>query len=284
MQGAPYSADLIHRGHENPRFEVDIQHSSLREFHIRDNKQDVFVELSSELLLDRTFDLQAWYAQKMHDLKVNKDPELAENDMDDDDDDSDPDDDDNQDGSSPPGGTNSFALYNHSYPPGDPGSPQEGSLSWLCEPEEVEAEWDQDMVSETCLEEDYDYKIVRAKQISQINHAVEQWANETLTPPSESKDLQLVSLPPNLEVYGIQVPQGSYAGLQCNATVSKDFTRMVPKPVVIVVHINGHPACALLYSGLLEDFMSTSLADQLKVRKVVLKKPLPLQLAIKGSF
>jgi hypothetical protein len=112
---------------------------------------------------------------------------------------------------------------------------------------------------------------------------VEQWANEILTPPLDSKDLQLVSLPPNLEVYGIQVPQGSYAGLQRNATVPKDFTCMVPKPVVIVVHINGHPACALLDSGSLGDFMSTSLADQLKVRKVALKKLLPLQLAIKGS-
>jgi hypothetical protein len=163
-KGAPYSADLIHRGHENPRFEVDIQRSSLREFQIRDNKRDIFVELPSELLLDRTFDLQEWYAQKMRDLKVNKDPELAEDDMDDDSDDSDPDDDDNEDGPSPPsGGNNSFALYNHSYPPGDPGSPREGWLSWHFEPEEVEAEWDQDMVSETSSDEDYNYKIVRAK-------------------------------------------------------------------------------------------------------------------------
>jgi hypothetical protein len=52
MQGAPYSADLIHRGHENPQFEVDIQRSSLREFQIRDNKQGIFVEVPSELLLD----------------------------------------------------------------------------------------------------------------------------------------------------------------------------------------------------------------------------------------
>jgi hypothetical protein len=58
---------------------------------------------------------------------------------------------------------------------------------------------------------------------------------------------------------------------------------MVPKPVVIVIHINRHPARALLDSGSLGDFMSTSLADQLKVCKVALKKPLPLQLAVKGS-
>lgn len=100
----------------------------------------------------------------MLDLKVNKDPELAEDDVDDNSDNSDPDDDDNEDGPSPPsGGNNSFALYNHSYPPGDPGSPQEGWLSWHFKPEEVEAEWDQDMVSETSSDEDYNYKIVRAK-------------------------------------------------------------------------------------------------------------------------
>jgi hypothetical protein len=100
----------------------------------------------------------------MHDLKVNKDPELAEDGMDDDDDDSDPDDNDNEDGPSPPGGgNNSFALYNHSCPPGDLGSPREGWLSWHFEPEEVEAKWDQDMVSETSSDEYYNYRIVRVK-------------------------------------------------------------------------------------------------------------------------
>jgi Reverse transcriptase (RNA-dependent DNA polymerase)/Retroviral aspartyl protease len=86
-----------------------------------------------------------------------------------------------------------------------------------------------------------------------------------------------------LPVYGVQVPRGTYVALQRNAAVPKDFTCLVPKPIVIVVQINGHPARALLDSGSLGDFMSTSLADQLKVTKTELEKPLPLQLAVQGS-
>jgi hypothetical protein len=46
------------------------------------------------------------------------------------------------------------------------------------------------MVSETSSDEYYNYRIVRVKWISQINHAVEQWANKILTPPSDSENLQ----------------------------------------------------------------------------------------------
>ncbi|KAG5634969.1 hypothetical protein H0H81_000194 [Sphagnurus paluster] len=82
---------------------------------------------------------------------------------------------------------------------------------------------------------------------------------------------------------GVQVPRGNYAGLQRNAAVLKDFTRVVPKPVVVVTKVNGHPARALLDSGSVSDFMSTTLADQLNVPKIQLQKPLPLQLAVQGS-
>ena len=59
--------------------------------------------------------------------------------------------------------------------------------------------------------------------------------------------------------------------------------RLVPKPiVVVVVQINGQPACALLDLGSLGDFVSTSLEDQLKLSKVRLVKPLALQLAVQG--
>ncbi|KAF8222009.1 hypothetical protein L208DRAFT_1526273, partial [Tricholoma matsutake] len=86
-----------------------------------------------------------------------------------------------------------------------------------------------------------------------------------------------------LHISGIQVPRGTYTGLQQNAATLKDFAHLVPKPIVIVVQINGHPAQELLDSGLLGDFMSTALADQLKVKKVELQKPLLLQLAVQGS-
>lgn len=42
--------------------------------------------------------------------------------------------------------------------------------------------------------------------------------------------------------------------------------------------------CVLFWtSGSLGDFMSTTLADQLKVKRIQLKTPLPLQLTVQGS-
>ena len=52
---------------------------------------------------------------------------------------------------------------------------------------------------------------------------------------------------------------------------------------MVVVKVNGQPTRALLDSGSLGDFMSTTLADQLRVKKIPLEKPLPVQLAVQGS-
>ncbi|KAG5634082.1 hypothetical protein H0H81_003468, partial [Sphagnurus paluster] len=86
-----------------------------------------------------------------------------------------------------------------------------------------------------------------------------------------------------IRLNGVQIPKGTYAALERNAAIPKDFTRVVPKPVVVVVMVNGHPARALLDSGSLGDFMSSTLADQLKVPRIELVKPLSLQLAVQGS-
>ena len=88
---------------------------------------------------------------------------------------------------------------------------------------------------------------------------------------------------PAISLAGVQIPQGTIAALQRNASIPKDFTRVVPKPIVVVVWINGQPVHALLDSGSLGDFVSTSIADQLKLSKVELLKPLALQLAVQGS-
>ncbi|OCH93667.1 hypothetical protein OBBRIDRAFT_749080, partial [Obba rivulosa] len=71
--------------------------------------------------------------------------------------------------------------------------------------------------------------------------------------------------------------------LQRNASSPRDFKRLIPKPVVVVVDINGHPARALLDSGSLSDFMSTKLAHQLGVKTFELEKALPVHLAVQGS-
>lgn len=68
-----------------------------------------------------------------------------------------------------------------------------------------------------------------------------------------------------------------------NAARLKDETRLLPKPVVVVVKVNKQSCRALLDSGSLSDFISTTLVDQLGLELHILDTPLPLQLAVSGS-
>ena len=63
----------------------------------------------------------------------------------------------------------------------------------------------------------------------------------------------------------------------------KDKTRRLPEPIVVTAHINGHPIRALLDTGSMVDFLSTTVVDQLKLPKTVYQKPLAVQLAVHGS-
>src|SRR5437588_4213926 len=63
----------------------------------------------------------------------------------------------------------------------------------------------------------------------------------------------------------------------------KDETCLLPKLVVVVVKVNNQPCRALLDSGSLFDFISTTLVDQLRLELNILDTPLPLQLAVSGS-
>jgi hypothetical protein len=85
------------------------------------------------------------------------------------------------------------------------------------------------------------------------------------------------------EINGVQVPSGMYPALQRNSSTTRDFKRIIPKPVVVVVEVNGHPACALIDTGSLADFMSATLAEQLDVPRIELAKLLTVQLAVQGS-
>ena len=89
--------------------------------------------------------------------------------------------------------------------------------------------------------------------------------------------------PTELELGGIQVDRHRFPALQRNAAQVKGNTRVLPKPVVVKVMVNGHPAQALLDSGSLGDFISSTLADQLDVKRDKLNAPLSLQLAVQGS-
>ena len=87
----------------------------------------------------------------------------------------------------------------------------------------------------------------------------------------------------SVELNGVQVDRNRYPFLQCNSAQIKGNIRILPKPIVVRVAINGHPARALLDSGSLGDFLSSTLADQLSIKKEMLEFPLSLQLAVQGS-
>ena len=86
-----------------------------------------------------------------------------------------------------------------------------------------------------------------------------------------------------VQLAGIQVDKNKYPALQRNAAQVKGNQRILPKPIVVKVTVNNHPARALLDSGSLGDFMSSTLADQLQVKRITLDAPLALQLAVQGS-
>ena len=86
-----------------------------------------------------------------------------------------------------------------------------------------------------------------------------------------------------LDLGGVQVDQNKFPMIQQNAAQVKGRQRVLPKPVVVKVLINDHPAQALLDSGSLEDYMSSMLADQLGMKKQTLDTLLALQLVVQGS-
>ena len=79
------------------------------------------------------------------------------------------------------------------------------------------------------------------------------------TVPSNSKTGEL-------ELNGVQVARDKHPAVQRNAAAVKDKSHVLPKLVTLTVHVDGHPAQALVDSGSLGDFMSTNLADQLNVK------------------
>ena len=85
-----------------------------------------------------------------------------------------------------------------------------------------------------------------------------------------------------IELNAVGAP-AALPAVQRNAAMPRDFKRLIPTPVVVVVEINGHPARALLDSGSLSDFMSTRLVHQLGIEADELAKPLPVHLAVQGS-
>ena len=101
---------------------------------------------------------------------------------------------------------------------------------------------------------------------------------------SEEETYVLEPEPANgMELGGVQVDRNKYPDLQRNAAQVKGNLRVLPKPITVKVLVNGKPARALLDSGSLGDFVSSTLADQLSAKKEMLASPISLQLAVQGS-
>ncbi|KAG6886499.1 hypothetical protein C0992_003703 [Termitomyces sp. T32_za158] len=102
--------------------------------------------------------------------------------------------------------------------------------------------------------------------------------------PSTDKEMgNYTSKLQTMELYGQQVPTGTYPSIQRNTAHVKDPAQKVPKPLVIVVKINGEPARVLIDSGSLGDFLSSMIAQQLQIKKKELTSPVLVQLAVQGS-
>lgn len=92
-----------------------------------------------------------------------------------------------------------------------------------------------------------------------------------------------VELTDEMDLSGVQVDRNKYPALQRNSAQIRGNARILPKPIVIKIEINGHPVRALLDSGSLGDFISSTLVDQLSVTRENLTSPLSLHLAVQGS-
>lgn len=59
---------------------------------------------------------------------------------------------------------------------------------------------------------------------------------------------------------------------------------MIPKLVVVVVYVKGHPMRALIGTGSLANFMSLIAAEQVKAPLTILEKLLTIQLVVQGEL
>lgn len=72
--------------------------------------------------------------------------------------------------------------------------------------------------------------------------------------------------------------------IEWNMMCTKDFMCSIPKPIIVAIWIMGKPCHTLLDTGSMADFMSTTLVNQLGLKKEILAKPLPVQLVVHGPW
>lgn len=109
---------------------------------------------------------------------------------------------------------------------------------------------------------------------------------EDITPAGEIEDItpgEPYNSTDQLFCGGTSTNLPDIRSLQRQAARPKGSSRILPRALVVMVQIEGRPCRALLDSGSLTDFVSSTLVDQLKLKYDLLEKPIPLQLAVSGS-
>ena len=77
----------------------------------------------------------------------------------------------------------------------------------------------------------------------------------------------------SVELFAQQIGVDTYPAVQRNSTCVHNVVHEIQKPLVVVVNINGHPTCALVDSGSLDDFISSTLFEQLGLKRAELHVP-----------
>ena len=106
------------------------------------------------------------------------------------------------------------------------------------------------------------------------------WNGANTYLPSEDENPELFD---QLQSFMVRVEPDYPTKIQRNTARPKDKSRVLPSPLVIPCSINGCIVCALVDTGSLGDFMSTTTADQLVLKKELIERPLPVQLVASGS-
>lgn len=82
---------------------------------------------------------------------------------------------------------------------------------------------------------------------------------------------------------GPKAKEKFWENIESNSNIAKDDVRTIPHPIILTVYVNGRACRALLDSGAYSDFISTSLVDNLALKRDILANPMTLQMAVQGS-
>ena len=77
--------------------------------------------------------------------------------------------------------------------------------------------------------------------------------------------------------------KGETLSLEWNSAVPCDFSRVMPRPIVVMSFMNSEHARMLLDTGLLLDFVTPAFVEHLGLKMFPLAKQISLNLAVKGS-